>query len=849
MDRRSFLRASALIVGDSGVSHLITTDETYAATHAAVNAGFVFEHVHAFRRATIPDYVRIIRLSGYNSPGDGGGHEKVRIAKPDVVMNWHDQSADGAWWETVAEFSNPRLLGANGSDRTIDTAAITSEIRRGGRAILPAGTYRIDARRIDLRLLQGPGLVDLSTGSQVVADALADRGGLAQRYITEVKNAGNNSATQSIAVHNGKLYRSQQNRIAENAYAYDSIVDITELELPFGDGRSRSTIDYTSDANSQLPNYTVALKGLGHGDGIAFLTEDDQTWLYGHCSAPAGSSDPESEANGYIKFPWHGASTEVEPTGARFYRNLQGVGNPNFGMSVDGRWLLFVQRDVDEFGIITAGRSSVTTYRVVVHSREAIESAIDHTTVRPFAKFVVVPDKLADAIYAQAGIASDGKYIYVTFSGARVIGRTWLYVYTLTGEFVKSVCTSGIRAENADVYLNGIGGWLPAFYETEGLAFHKDKLLTASRYLFVEGSPVVSWRGYNYVYIGNIPSAEKLPTNIAFWAPTMSPATHGNYNASTEYRRGTVLFHHYVTAYITGGVYGDEEFSIDVDAYTYPYIENSFNGMATSRSDYSICYNPLNTGWVVPTYTARTNGEHYFYNGEKLASGEHFSIQGAKLSFNGSDIALQHIQGLATSAALLLTNELNTTQPNSAILYVGNSSRGLLAGPGAVVTYGDLYPSANNTFSCGLATHRWTVISAETPAISTSDETMERFGVIEEAERAAALEIKANIRKYKLLDSIEKKGEDNARWHYGVAAQHVDLIMRNHGLNPHEYAFFCYDEWEATYDVWDEWHNVYDQNGKIITPAGRKLVAPARAAGCVYGIRYEELLCFILAAT
>lgn len=98
-----------------------------------------------------------------------------------------------------------------------------------------------------------------------------------------------------------------------------------------------------------------------------------------------------------------------------------------------------------------------------------------------------------------------------------------------------------------------------------------------------------------------------------------------------------------------------------------------------------------------------------------------------------------------------------------------------------------------------------------------------------EAEKAAALEIKASIRKFKLLDAVEVKKE-NARIHFGVGAQVVKTIMESHGLDPNKYAFFCYDKWD-------------DQ---VIEVDGVEVVT--QKAGDRYGIRYDELAMFILAA-
>lgn len=693
---------------------------------------------------------------------------------------------------------------------------------------VPSGEFSLVAGAVDLRRLHGAGTVSLSSGLKVVASALPERGDISQRYITEFKTPGNNRVTQSIAMHNGKLYRSQENTVSGNMYSYDTTTDVSEFDFEV---RSRSSIDYTSDTTAQTPNYTVTVKGLGHGDGIAFFKDEGGvTWLYGHCSAPQGSSNPDAEANGFVKFPWLGAETALEPAGAVFYRNLQGVGNANFGLSADGKYLLFIQRDVDASGIATAGNGSVTTWRCVVHDRVAVETAADHNQVPPVAKFVVVPNELVDTIYAQSGITSDGKYIYITFSGARVVGKTFLYVYSLSGDLIKAITTSGIRAENVNVYEKGVDGWLPAFYETEGLTVHEDKLLTASRYLFTNSSPVVSWRGQNYVYIGTNPSAGNLPNDVSFWALTNAEATDGEYAAGRTYTRGTVVFHHYVTAYVTSGDYGAEEFSLDIDPFNHPYVENSFNGMVSSRTDFSVCYYPLNTKWVSPMVTFKTNGEAYFYDALSQTSGVHTPQMGGKLLYDGKSFRMQHISGLAGAAGLVCTDGKDDSEPNSVVAWVGGSTRGLRASLGRTTIYGEVVPDTNGTRSLGLSTRKWSEVFAATGLINTSDGTLKtQPDDIPDPWLDAVGEVAPKL--WSFIESVAIKG-DLARIHCGLIAQELRDAFVRHGVMEHgstnsPFAGLCYDEWAGKPEVRDEHGGV---------------VEPALLAGGVWGIRADQCL-------
>lgn len=136
-------------------------------------------------------------------------------------------------------------------------------------------------------------------------------------------------------------------------------------------------------------------------------------------------------------------------------------------------------------------------------------------------------------------------------------------------------------------------------------------------------------------------------------------------------------------------------------------------------------------------------------------------------------------------------------------------------------TNGDFKPAADNTNSLGTAANRWSVVFAATGIINTSDERSKQdVRDINELERQVAVAIKGLIKAFRFRDAVEKKGDD-ARIHFGVMAQQVAEAFQIVGLDPDRYAMFCYDEWED-----DEVTGI--------------------KAGNRYGIRYDELLAFVL---
>lgn len=151
-------------------------------------------------------------------------------------------------------------------------------------------------------------------------------------------------------------------------------------------------------------------------------------------------------------------------------------------------------------------------------------------------------------------------------------------------------------------------------------------------------------------------------------------------------------------------------------------------------------------------------------------------------------------------------------------------------------TNNSILPGFDGTLDLGSAGLRMDVIYAVTGTINTSDER-EKTELLdyEAAEVATAIQLKSLIRKFKFKDAVELKG-DGARIHFGIGAQSVIQCFSDNGLDATEYAMLCYDEWVDEYmDVAD------DETGEIT-------VVQTLKAGNRYGVRYEELLAFIIGA-
>ncbi len=148
-------------------------------------------------------------------------------------------------------------------------------------------------------------------------------------------------------------------------------------------------------------------------------------------------------------------------------------------------------------------------------------------------------------------------------------------------------------------------------------------------------------------------------------------------------------------------------------------------------------------------------------------------------------------------------------------------------------------PETDDAISSGTAAKRWSVVYSASPTINTSDEReKQQIRELSNAEKAVAIRCKALVRAFKFNDAVAKKGA-SARWHFGVIAQDIIAAFEAEGLDAFAYGVVCFDEWAATSATPAE----HDDSGNELCSA-----MPASPAGDRYGVRYEELLAFVIAA-
>lgn len=171
-----------------------------------------------------------------------------------------------------------------------------------------------------------------------------------------------------------------------------------------------------------------------------------------------------------------------------------------------------------------------------------------------------------------------------------------------------------------------------------------------------------------------------------------------------------------------------------------------------------------------------------------------------------------------SSGSSSLEHYMNSGEKAGEIAFSGNAHRFIIGGKDEyVMSTKSLYPATDNANSLGLANRMWSQIYTNNGTVNTSDERLKNFYAISVSEIAAAKKIKLLLGKFR-FKADEKSGV--SKFHFGVGAQSVIEVLIEHGLNPDDYAMIVYDSWV------DESGNKVDQ----------------------YGIRYDQLLAFILTA-
>lgn len=120
-------------------------------------------------------------------------------------------------------------------------------------------------------------------------------------------------------------------------------------------------------------------------------------------------------------------------------------------------------------------------------------------------------------------------------------------------------------------------------------------------------------------------------------------------------------------------------------------------------------------------------------------------------------------------------------------------------------------PNADNVYDYGSASFRGRTAYFGTGAINTSDDIHKPIKDAIPDSLLDAWEMVDWGTRFKFDDAIAVKGEDGARWHFGLIAQRVEEVLAEHGIDGFSLGLLCYDEWE------DQFTKVHTNEGATVT--------------------------------
>jgi len=168
----------------------------------------------------------------------------------------------------------------------------------------------------------------------------------------------------------------------------------------------------------------------------------------------------------------------------------------------------------------------------------------------------------------------------------------------------------------------------------------------------------------------------------------------------------------------------------------------------------------------------------------------------------------------------------------------------------AIVPASTLGSVTSSNINLGHQYARWNGVYLKiSPNVSSDREYKRDIEELSEAEKRVAVACKGLIRKYRMRDAYEEKGE-SARLHIGIIAQDLQDAFTAEGLDAHRYGMFCSDTWhQATVTTEDEDGNVTTsvEDFELVehAPEGATNITEITRLS----VRYEELLAFIISTT
>jgi hypothetical protein len=190
------------------------------------------------------------------------------------------------------------------------------------------------------------------------------------------------------------------------------------------------------------------------------------------------------------------------------------------------------------------------------------------------------------------------------------------------------------------------------------------------------------------------------------------------------------------------------------------------------------------------------------------------------------------LQYQASQRAVSVTIEDDVVDANC-----GLKIRCISANQGELFPTGSMASGSNSNVNLGSSGLMWDNAYTNGGSWSGSDRNIKQdIEDLDEAELRVASKLKGLMKKFRLKDAVEKKGDD-ARIHVGIIAQDVKSEFEAEGLDPYRYALIGEDTW---------WEKINEEGERELEYADPKDESYTQVTKM--SVRYEELLAFIISA-
>lgn len=856
-----------------------------------ITSEFDYETEVAFEGATIPVGLGFVRTAGYYVAGDGGGHLKKRIATPSVVKPWHNQSADGAWWEIArgqeifaemfgarADYDQATGLGTNNQNainnaleftnavglrggyyRISDTVVIPPHKRLYsnsagyGNSVIDAGYFATNAHAV---------LIPRSLPRTHVIDPMITECQYSGGVLTN-QNAGDLYTTSSDTRLNTYRIMDFTNKNASGAI--QATQRALSIAVKASHGSSMERVSIRTTANSGAFELVSGDSNWGNAPDIGYFGQNAFFASISRCVIMGSFRDAA-----VLIMPTEvvGDDPDYYPQTDRFIADQCFIeGHCSFAVrgadeirvsgvtttTIKVKW--FRSHRFASTGSVTIG-SVAYTYTSLTHTGD--ELVFSGLSSNPVSNGVTVGNVLTRTqdrrSYGTGGVLVTNSFLRALSHPTMKLSTDSFYsdCFDFTGRIFE-LSGLGVRGIHfTSCYMHGredILGWMlnvqdvhfnDGWWECKSRNTPAGSGLDSCRLIGLSTSELLA-RGITEA----VPSCAQ---NIKFtgWTGTGSPVDRRP--AWRQSGSGYGVFGSTVsddTGYFQPGRGYD-------DAYSGPSSGVSSDAInviriARLRSD----NHPLQILSEISTHRASMakSAKWAFGFGQSLSDDPDYAFNllfGQNTIYNAKNVSGTNFTGYRAE---------NTA--GNVGFYVNSGGFGSLHYNGSErLVYGSnvVRASQDNVMSCGSGSYRWSQLYAATSTIGTSDERLkDNIAPIEERLLDAWEDVEWV--QFQFKEALAEKGE-TARMHFGLIAQRVENVFKQHNLDAFALGLLCFDSWEAEYedvyeDVMIDVENINSETGEPVKekikqslPTGQKKLV--KEAGNVYGLRYEE--CFVLEA-